>query len=267
MNLLFIGDVVGKGGRRACRALIPELRKEHNVSFVIVNVENAANGAGINAKCLKELENVVDVFTLGDHVWDQKGFDKEINNYKNVIRPANYSDRQPGNGYCIVRNPASGDIAVINLVGKVFMRDSAYCPFEKIDEILKKIPKTVKTIIVDMHCEATSEKAGMAHYLDGRVTAVLGTHTHVQTNDAKVLPGGTAFITDVGMVGGEYSVLGRTVESVVQKFGTSMPCRLPVEESNIRLDGAIVSYNLSDGKATAIKPISKMHNKEEDIVE
>jgi len=263
MNILFIGDVVGKGGRKACKDLIPELRKKYNCSFVIANVENSANGSGTNTKCLKDLENVVDVFTLGDHAWDQKGFDKEITQFKNVLRPANFSDRQPGNGYCVVRNPASGEVAVISLVGKVFMRESAYCPFEKVDEILAKIPKTVKTIFVDMHCEATSEKAGMAHYLDGRVTAVLGTHTHVQTSDAKVLPGGTAFITDVGMVGGDYSVLGRTVESVVQKFKTSMPCRLPVEESNIRLDAVVVSYGLSDGKATAIQSVSMMHNEDQ----
>lgn len=263
MNILFVGDVVGKGGRRACKDLIPELRKQYNCSFVIANVENSANGSGTNTKCLKDLENVVDVFTLGDHVWDQKGFDKEISQFKNVVRPANFSDRQPGNGYCVVRNPASGEVAVISLVGKVFMRESAYCPFEKVDEILAKIPKTVKTIFVDMHCEATSEKAGMAHYLDGRVTAVLGTHTHVQTADAKILPGGTAFITDVGMVGGEYSVLGRTVESVVQKFKTSMPCRLPVEESNIRLDAVVVTYGLSDGKATAIQSVSMMHNEDQ----
>ena len=262
MNILFIGDVVGKGGRKACKALIPVLRQKYNCSFVIANVENAANGSGVNAKCLKDLENVVDVFTLGDHTWDQKGFDKEISMFKNVVRPANFSNKQPGNGYCVVRNPASGDVAVISLVGKVFMRETSYCPFEIVDEILNKIPKTVKAVFVDMHCEATSEKAGMAHYLDGRVTAVLGTHTHVQTADARILPGGTAFITDVGMVGGDYSVLGRTVESVVQKFTTSMPCRLPVVEKNIRLDAVVVSYDLSTGRATAIKNISMLHEEE-----
>ncbi len=260
MNILFIGDVVGKSGRKACKDLIPELRQKYSCSFVIANVENAANGAGVNAKCLDDLKDVVNVFTLGDHVWDQKNFNNEIAAYKNVIRPANFSNRQPGNGYCIVRNPACGEIAVINLLGKVFMRDSAYCPFEKVDEILAKIPKTVKTIFVDMHCEATSEKVGMGYYLDGRVTAVLGTHTHVQTADAKILPKGTAYITDAGMVGADFSVLGRTVESVLSKFETGMPCRLPVEEHGIRLDGAVVSFNLSDGKATAIKNISIMHN-------
>lgn len=260
MNILFIGDVVGKGGRRACKNLIPVLRQEYNCSFVIANVENAANGAGITSKCLKDLSEVVDVFTLGDHVWDQKGFDKEINNYKNLVRPANFSKKQPGLGYTVVRNPASGDLAIINLLGKVFMRDTAYCPFEVVDEILAKIPPTVKGIFVDMHCEATSEKAGMAHYLDGRVTAVLGTHTHVQTADAKILPNGTAFISDVGMVGSERSILGRTIESVLSKFVTGMPCRLPVEDRDIRLDAVIVSYDLSTGKASKIKNISVMDN-------
>jgi metallophosphoesterase (TIGR00282 family) len=175
-----------------------------------------------------------------------------------VLRPANLSNKQPGNGYKVFRNPASGDIAVINLQGSVFMRESAYCPFETAEKILEKIPKTVKTIIVDFHAEATSEKIAMGYFLDGKVTAVLGTHTHVQTSDAKVLQGGTAYITDVGMVGADYSILGRNVQAVLKKFTTGMPSRFTVEEKGIRLDGAVISYELSTGRATGIKAISKM---------
>ena len=259
MNLLFIGDIVGKGGRKAVQELVPDLRKEFQCSFVIANMENSASGSGLNAKCINQLHpDFVDVVTTGDHVWDQKGFDQEIDRYKAVLRPANLSDQQPGKGFGVFRNPACGEVAVINLQGKVFMKDSAYCPFSKVDGILKKIPKTVKTIIVDLHAEATSEMAAMAYFLDGKVTAVLGTHTHVQTADAKILPQGTAFITDVGMVGAERSILGREVESVIEKFVTGMPTRLPVYNKNIRLDAVVISYNMTTGKAEKIQPVSRM---------
>lgn len=258
MNLLFIGDIVGKGGRKAVKELVPELRQKYNCSFCIANAENSAGGSGITGKCIRDLSSVVDVITLGDHVWDQKGFENEINMFKNVVRPANLSRQQPGSGYGVFRNPGGGEIAVINLQGKVFMKDSAYCPFETAADIIKKIPKTVSCIVVDIHAEATSEKAAIAHFLDGQVTAVLGTHTHVQTADHQILPGQTAFITDVGMTGAAYSVLGRSVSSVIQKFSTGMPRRLIVEEKGIRLDAVVVSYDLKEGYATAIKPLSLM---------
>lgn len=256
MNFLFTGDIVGKGGRRTVKKLLPELRREYNCQFCVVNAENIAGGAGLTAKCINDLSDCCDVFTSGDHVWDQKNFEHEIREFKNVLRPANLSSAQPGRGYGIFRNRASGEAAVINLQGRIFMRDSAYCPFECVENILSQIPKTVKCIIVDFHAEATSEKAAMAHFLDGRVTAVLGTHTHVQTSDAQVLPGGTAFISDIGMVGGAYSILGREVDAVIRKFRTGMPNRLPVVEKEIRLDAVIVSYDEKSGRATAIKNIS-----------
>jgi metallophosphoesterase (TIGR00282 family) len=204
------------------------------------------------------MADATDVITTGDHVWDQKQFEQEIQLFKNVLRPANLSKLQPGKGYGIFRNPAAGEVAVINLQGKVFMKDSAYCPFETVENILTQIPPTVKCIIVDIHAEATSEKAAMAHFLDGKVTAVLGTHTHVQTADASILPGKTAFISDVGMVGANYSVLGRDVVSVVNKFRTGMPKRLPVVDENVRLDAVVVSYDVNTGKASEIKPVSRM---------
>ncbi len=259
MNFLFIGDVVGKGGRSAVKSLAPELRREFNCQFCVVNVENIANGGGMNAKTLNQLlPDYADVATSGDHVWDQKALETEIHGFDNVLRPANMGENQPGRGYGVFRNAGGGDIAVVNLMGQVFMRPSARCPFEKVREILSAIPKNVKCILVDFHAEATSEKAAMARFLDGRVTAVLGTHTHVQTADATILPGGTAFISDVGMVGAERSVLGRCPDSVVDKFVSGMPRRLPVvEKGDIRLDAVVVSYNHNTGKATAIQPISR----------
>lgn len=258
MNVLFVGDIVGKGGRKAVESLVPLLRHEFVCSFCIANAENIAGGAGVTKKCLETLKDYVDVFTLGDHVWDQKGFDTEIKSEKSVIRPANLSKKQPGEGFNIFRIPAGGEIAVINLLGRVFMKDSAFSPFDTVDEILLKIPSRIKTIFVDMHAEATSEKIAMGRYLDGRVTAVLGTHTHVQTADAQIFPGGTAYLTDVGMVGADTSVLGRKVEDVIYKFTTDMPCRLSVVENGlIRLDAAVVTFDMHTGKATALKTVSR----------
>lgn len=259
MNILFIGDIVGKGGRQVVIELVPEIKKEFNVQFVIANAENCAGGNGANFKCIEEMQQVVDVFTMGDHTWDQKGFESEIKRIDNLVRPANFQQTQPGKGFGIFRNAAGGDVAVISLMGKVFMRDSAYCPFETVDKILKEnIPATVKNIFVDFHAEATSEKLAMGYFLDGRVTAVLGTHTHVQTNDGRILANGTALMTDVGMVGGDTSVLGREVADVLAKFTTGMPGRLNVVEKGlIRLDGAVISYNYQTGKAEKIQPISR----------
>lgn len=258
MNLLFIGDIVGKGGRKAVLELAPALRREFNCSFCVANAENIAAGAGLAAKCLNELAGVVEVFTTGDHVWDQKLFEQEITRLDNVLRPANFSNLQPGRGWRVFRNPGGGEIAVINLLGKIFVRESAYCPFETAEKALKEIPASVKNIIVDFHAEATSEKAAMAHFLNGKVTAVLGTHTHVQTADAKVLAGGTAFISDVGMTGAEASILGREIAAVVDKFRSGMPKALPVVESGIRLDAVVVAYDHLTGRATAIKHFSRM---------
>ena len=264
LNLLFVGDVVGKGGRAAVRELVPELRRKYNCSFCIVNAENSANGSGLNSSTIRDMGAAAEVYTSGDHVWDQKSFESEIRDLKNVLRPANMSRLQPGKGWGVFQNPAGGSVAVINLMGKVFMRDSAYCPFETAEEILKQIPCTVKSIIVDFHAEATSEKLAMAWFLNGRVTAVIGTHTHVQTADARILPEGTAVLTDVGMVGGRDSILGRDVPDVLRKFRTGMPVRLNVTEKNIRLDAAVISYELNTGKAVAIRPLSEFHHPTEE---
>ena len=258
MKILFIGDVVGKGGREAVHQLVPELRRSYNIQFVIANGENSAGGNGITADCAKELARSVNVITLGDHTWDQKTFESEIDRCREIIRPANYAACQPGRGFGIFANPAGGEVAVIALQGKVFMKESAYCPFETVDKILAEIPARVKTIFVDFHAEATSEKLAMQHYLDGRVTAVLGTHTHVQTADARVSAAGTAMLTDVGMTGADESILGRAVPDVVKKFTTGMPMRLSVVEKGlIRLDAAVVTYDYMTGRASAIEAISR----------
>lgn len=262
LKILFVGDVVGKGGRNAIRDLVPELKREFCCSFVIVNAENCANGSGLTAACLREMGDQVNVFTSGDHTWDQKQLETEIQHIPNLIRPANFSNKQPGVGWKVFRNPAGGEIAVVALMGKVFMRDSAYCPYEVMEGILGKLPPTCKTVIVDMHAEATSEKAAMAWMFDGRITGVIGTHTHVQTNDARILPNGTALLTDVGMVGANDSILGREVSDVVKKFKTGMPVRLNVREKGIRLDAAVISYDPATGRAVAIEPIQKMYQEE-----
>ena len=257
MNLIFLGDVVGKGGRAAVKALLPELRREFNAQFAVVNGENSAAGCGITGGCAKELLESADVVTLGDHAWDQKGFESEIAMFDRVLRPANFSSLQPGKGYGIFRNPAGGEVAVISLLGKVFMRESAACPFETADKILASLPASVKCILVDFHSEASSEKLAMGYFLDGRVTAVIGTHTHTQTADARILPGGTALLSDAGMCGADRSILGREVEAVLRKFRTGMPIRLPVvEQGVIRVCGAAVSYDAA-GRASAITPINR----------
>ena len=263
LNLLFVGDIVGKGGRAAVKNLIPQLKQRHGASLVIANGENCANGAGYSLTCIRDLEGAVDVFTSGDHTWDQKNFEQEILSVKNLVRPANFSSLQPGRGWGVFRNPAGGELAVISLLGRVFMKDSASCPFETAEKIIAQLPPTVKCIIVDIHAEATSEKAAMAWALDGKVTAVVGTHTHVQTADARILPGGTAFLSDVGMVGGHDSILGRDIPDVVRKFRTGMPTRLNVTEKNIRLDYAVISYEMNTGRAVSIKAFSEFHTPED----
>ena len=259
MKILIIGDIVGKGGRKAVLNQVPILKEKYDCKFVIANGENIANGSGLSYKCTRELSETVDVISTGDHVWDQKKFETEINEFNNVLRPANFSNLQPGKGWDIFTAENGKKVAVINLLGKVFVRESAYCPFETVENILKKNElKNADIIIVDFHAEATSEKMAMGYFLDGKVSAVVGTHTHVQTSDAKILPQKTAFITDLGMVGAEYSVLGRNVEAVVQKFRTGMPRRLPVEEKGIRFDAVIVEIDTKTGTAINIKSISKM---------
>ncbi len=256
MKLLIIGDIVGKGGRKAVCKLVPVLRKEFNCCFCIANAENIAGGSGLTKKCVESLRNAgVDVITSGDHIWRQKIFIEEIRSLPYVLRPANFHSDQPGKGYSIFNIPIGGVICVINLIGRIFIQHHGDNPFTKVASILEEIKDKANIIIVDFHAEATSEKIAMGHFLDGKVTAMFGTHTHVQTADEQILPNGTAYITDVGMVGSRESIIGRDINAVIKTFTTGMPSHYKVIENNIQMRAAIVEFNPQTGKAINIKRI------------
>ena len=243
--------MVGNPGRRILKENLPRIRRELGVGAVVVNAENAAAGSGLTVALAREILSVADAITLGDHTWGQKDFASTINQLTNVVRPANYPAGSPGKGWTLVTTPILR-FAVLNLQGRVFM-NPVDCPFRAADAMLREIPKDVP-IFVDFHAEATSEKIAFAHYLDGRVTAVVGTHTHVQTSDALVLPGGTAFQTDLGMCGPWYSSIGRDFKPVLQKFTTGIPARFDVAAGPATLEGAVITFDAATRKATAIEP-------------
>ncbi len=258
MNVLVIGDMVGKGARKAAIALVPSLLREYDCCFCIANGENMAGGGGMTRRCLNSLDEAkINVVTGGDHMWDQRELAEVIGLFPNVLRPANVSAVQPGRGYGVFTVPGHRQrIAVISLLGRTFLNTQANCPFEAADRILDEL-QDQKIIFVDFHAEATSEKIAMGRYLDGRVTAVLGTHTHVPTADEQIFAGGTAFQCDLGMVGARDSVLGRAIAPVLQRFSTGMPARFTVVETGIRLQGTVVSLDPDSGQATAIQRISR----------
>ncbi len=252
MKILMIGDIVGNPGRRILKERLPGIRRELGVAAVVVNAENAAAGSGITLPLAQEVFAAgADAITLGDHTWGQKEFAPTIGQIDNLVRPANFPREAPGRGWCVVTTPICR-FAVMNLLGRVFMQPSD-CPFHTADAMLREMPKDVP-VFVDFHAEATSEKIALAHYLDGRVTAVVGTHTHVQTSDATILPGGTAFITDLGMTGPWHSSIGRKFEPVLQKFLTGIPARFEVAEGPCTLEGAVITFDAATKKATAITP-------------
>ena len=255
MRILFVGDIVGKGGRRAVSAWVPQLRREYACDFCVANGENMAGGGGLSKRCLEELsQSEVDVFTSGDHVWDQRDFVAEIEQLPHVLRPANVHPDQPGKGYGIFTGANGIPVAVINLLGRTFMKTLADCPFQAVERILARIQHKAKVIVVDFHAEATSEKVAMGRFLDGRVTAVLGTHTHVPTADEQVFSGGTAFQCDVGMVGGRHSILGRDTGPVIRRFSTGMPARFTVTRKDIRLNASVITLD-DTGRARSIERI------------
>ena len=259
LRILFVGDVVGHGGRRAVSKLIPGLLDEYNCDFCIVNGENMAGGNGMTHNCIQEISNCgIDVFTSGDHVWDQRGFSTEIINMPNVLRPANLPEEQPGRGFGIFTSRKNNyKVGVLNLLGRVFVGMSSNCPFAAAERIVAEMRKECKVIIVDMHAEATSEKIAMGRFLDGKVSAVLGTHTHVPTADQQIFPGKTAFISDVGMVGSRESILGRQIEPVLSKFRFGMPKRFTVNDADIRLHGVVISVDEKTGKASGIERVMR----------
>ena len=251
MKILFIGDVVGNPGRRVLRHELKRLRDELGLGAVVANAENAAAGSGLTAALAEEVFNAgVDAITLGDHTWGQKEFAGQIGALERVVRPANYPTECPGRSWCMVTTPIAR-FAVVNLMGRVFMQP-VDCPFKAVDRVLAEIPKDVP-VFVDLHAEATSEKITFAHYVDGRVAAVVGTHTHVQTSDATILPNGTAYITDLGMTGPYISSLGRDLKPVTRKFITGMPGRFEVAAGPCVLEGAVIDLDVQTRRAVSIE--------------
>ncbi len=257
MKILFIGDIFGQPGRRLLKEKLPELRKELQPDLVLANAENAAAGFGITPPLVDELLDLdIAVLTSGNHIWDKKEILPWIREQVNgrLLRPANYPPDAPGRGLFVGKTPAGTGYAVINLQGRVFM-PTLDCPFRKADELLHSIPEDVKIRIVDLHAEATSEKQAMGWYLDGRVSAVLGTHTHVPTVDEIVLPHGTAYITDMGMTGPYESIIGMERQAVIQKFLDQLPTRFEVATGDVRLCGVLLELDSESGRALSIQRI------------
>jgi len=257
MKILFIGDVVGSPGREAIRKLLPDLKKEYSLDFVIANAENAAGGSGITSKVAEELfSSGTDLLTSGDHIWKKSEIFELINRQERILRPINYPSGSPGKGSAVFKSSSGKKIGVINVNGRVFM-EALECPFRLSLKAAEELAKETKVIIVDIHAEATSEKVALGWYLDGKVSAVLGTHTHIQTADELILPRGTAYITDVGMTGPYDSVIGRRVEDVLTRFLSLIPVKFQVADSNIQLHGAVVEIDESTGKALTITRIQR----------
>ncbi len=257
MRVLFIGDIVGKAGRNCLENYLPEFIKKNKIEFTVANGENAAGGAGMTHNVYIELRNMgIDVITGGNHIWDQKDVLNFIDKEPGIIRPANYPpETTPGQGSVIINPLNDGPgIAVLNLMGRVFMRNID-CPFQVADREILLLKEITNTIIVDFHAEATSEKQALGWYLDGRVSAVLGTHSHIQTADQRILPGKTAYITDVGMVGLYNSILGVDIEGPMKRFLTQMPHKLTISEGKKVFNGVIIDINEKNGYATAIRRI------------
>jgi metallophosphoesterase (TIGR00282 family) len=256
MKILCVGDIVGKPGRDALEKCLPELKTKYDLDFIIVNSENAAGGSGLTSKIAKQfIEWGCDVLTLGDHVWDQKELEIFLNQTNRVIRPANFPDGAPGVGWCIQMTKNGQKIGVINLLGRTFMRYQVECPFKILKNIVQEIRKTTPVIIVDFHAETTSEKYAIGHFIDGEVSVVFGTHTHVQTADETILDKGTAYITDVGMTGPYDSVIGQEKDNIIRKFITSLPIKFQVAQHKIKLCGVVVNIDEISGKAQKIERI------------
>lgn len=251
LKVLFIGDIVGRPGRDIVVDRLAQLRKEWSLDFVIANAENAAHGAGLTGTIARELLAAgVDAITLGDHVWDQKGFETEISTFSKVCRPANLHPACPGKSHIILESRGFR-MAVFTVLGRQFMNIKSDCPFATSDRLLTQLSEKegIHSVLVEIHAEATSEKIALSWHLDGRAAAVLGTHTHVPTADARILPGGTAALTDVGMTGPYASVLGREVAPVIGRFIDGMPRRFGVADNDVRLSGALVEIDIATSRA------------------
>ncbi len=253
MRVLFIGDIVGKTGRMAVRTLLPNLVDKYKIDFVIANGENIAGGFGLTEPLVSELFRAgVDVVTTGNHVWDKKDFVPYIAKDNRVLRPLNYPSGVPGQGSIVHTLRNGRKVAVLNVMGRVFM-NSLDCPFRTTKAEIERVSEETKIIIVDFHAEATSEKVAFGYFMDGRASAVIGTHTHVQTADEKILANGTAYITDVGMTGPAHSVIGIEVSQIIQRFLTGMPARFETAPGEGILSGVVIEIDADTGKSTAIQ--------------
>lgn len=257
MRVLFIGDIVGEPGRHAVKELLPVLRSKHKIEFTVANAENVAGGSGVTPALADELfGDGIDCLTSGDHIWKRKEILDYIQTNKRLLRPANYPRNCPGFGSSVIKSESGTGIAVINLIGRVFMQPLE-CPFRVVKEEIDRLKDKARIVIVDIHAEATSEKIALGWYLDGLVSAVVGTHTHVQTADEKILPGGTAFIADAGMTGPFDGVIGRKKEQILTRFITQMPARFEMAEGDIQLHGVIIDIDEKTGRANSIRRIQE----------
>lgn len=257
INILFIGDIVGRPGRKIVKTVVNEIIQTEDIDLVVANGENSAGGFGITLEVCRELAaSGIDVITMGNHTWDNREIDQVLNDIDYIVRPANYPEGTPGSGYYLAESRNGMSVGIINLLGQVFLEALA-CPFRTADHYVNFLKKKTDIILVDFHAEATSEKVAMGWYLDGRVTAVLGTHTHVTTADERVLPQGTAYITDVGMTGPQNSVLGIKPEIIIEKFHSKRPKRFELADGPIEFNGVIIAAN-EYGKATSIRRIRRL---------
>ena len=257
LTILFLGDVVGEPGRRAVITRLPELKRKWALDFAIVNGENAAAGRGITPRITIDLLRAgVAVITTGDHIWDQKEIAPFIDTEPRLLRPLNYPAGAPGAGTIVLETP-KGKVGVINVQARTFMQPILENPFPILDDAVEKMRAETPVIIVDAHGETTSEKIALGRYLDGRVSAVLGTHTHVQTADEQIFPGGTAFLCDAGMCGPVHSIIGRAIEPIVTRFISNLPAAFPVAQGEVRLRGALVEVDETTGRALSIRRIDE----------
>jgi metallophosphoesterase (TIGR00282 family) len=253
VRLLFVGDVIGRPGRTALKNLLPRLVDRQRADYVVVNVENSAGGFGITPEVMAEIAELpIDCFTTGNHVWDKKEGVEMLDREPRLLRPANYPDGNPGKGVYVGETAAGVPVATFNLEGRVFMNDLE-SPFLVADRLLGELRREVKVILVDFHADATSEKQALGFYLDGRVSAVLGTHTHVPTADERVLPGGTALLTDVGMTGPYESIIGMRADKVLKRFLLQTPAPFEVAKRDVRLAAAVVDVDETTGRAQTIE--------------
>ncbi len=257
VKLLFIADIVGQPGRRAVKELVPKLRDEQGIGLVVANGENAAGGSGITGKTAEEIFSAgVDVITSGDHLWDQKEVVELLENERRFIRPLNYPAGAPGQGSMIFETKGVPPTGVVNLQGRTFMA-ALENPFHAVLAEIERLRHSTNLIFIDFHAEATSEKVAMARMLDGRVSAIIGTHTHVQTADEQIFPGGTAFLCDAGFTGPHDSVIGREIEPIIRRFMTNMPQKFEVAKGRVLLQGAVVEIEDKTGRALSIARVSE----------